>query len=106
MGTARAGASGIFTLPGGRRIGYATYGDPGGAPVLYCHGGLSSHGDIAFADEAAKQHGLRIVAADRPGIGREDGAVADRVSTSLMGVAGYGRFALGHSVVWGGRPAG
>jgi pimeloyl-ACP methyl ester carboxylesterase len=72
MGTPREGASGIFTLPGGRRIGYAMYGDPGGSPVLYCHGGLSSHGDIAFADEAAKKHGLRIVAADRPGIGDSD----------------------------------
>ena len=27
-----------ITLPDGRRLGYAEYGDPDAMPVLYCHG--------------------------------------------------------------------
>ncbi len=56
-------------LPGGRTLAYAEYGAPDGAPVLYCHGGLSSHSDVAFAGPAAAQRGVRLVAPDRPGIG-------------------------------------
>jgi pimeloyl-ACP methyl ester carboxylesterase len=47
-------------------------GDPGAAPVLLCHGladsRLSAHMFTPVADEL----GLRIVAPDRPGIGRTD----------------------------------
>jgi pimeloyl-ACP methyl ester carboxylesterase len=59
----------VFSLPGGRRLDYRTYGDPAGAPVVYCHGGLSAHTDIAFASEQAAARELQIVAIARPGIG-------------------------------------
>jgi hypothetical protein len=36
------------------------------------------------------------------GIGREDVAMADRASTSMKRVGGYGRLALAHWVVQGG----
>jgi pimeloyl-ACP methyl ester carboxylesterase len=59
-------------LPDGRRIECQSYGDPGGFPVLYCHGGLSAPVDIAFADAAARERGVRLVASARPGIGSSD----------------------------------
>jgi pimeloyl-ACP methyl ester carboxylesterase len=62
------------SLEGGRRLAYATYGDPAGAPVVYCHGGLSAHSDIAFADDRARQLGVRLLAVDRPGIGESSRA--------------------------------
>lgn len=63
---------GRVELPDGRRLGYAEYGDPHGAPVLYFHGGLSSRLDIAFGDEAARLAHVRLIAIDRPGIGLSD----------------------------------
>ncbi len=61
-------------LRDGRKLAYGIYGDPEGSPVVYCHGGMSSHLDISFADESARRHGVRIVAPDRPGIGDSDRA--------------------------------
>lgn len=62
----------IFVLTDGRGLGYARYGVAGGIPVIYCHGGLSSRLDIAFAGQAAARAGLDLVAVDRPGIGLSD----------------------------------
>lgn len=66
-----AGAE-IVRLPDGRALGFATYGDPAGAPVLSFHGGLSSRLDAAYADATCRELGVRLVAPDRPGIGRSD----------------------------------
>ncbi len=62
----------LFALPDGRRIECQSYGDPDGFPVVYCHGGLSAPVDIAFADDTARERGVRIVAPARPGIGSSD----------------------------------
>src|SRR5919206_585108 len=32
----------FITRPGGRRLAYAQHGDPAGAPVLFCHGWMTS----------------------------------------------------------------
>jgi pimeloyl-ACP methyl ester carboxylesterase len=69
MSTNDTRTSQVFSLPGGRRLDYRTYGDPAGSPVVYCHGGLSAHTDIAFAAGHAAERELRIVAVARPGIG-------------------------------------
>jgi pimeloyl-ACP methyl ester carboxylesterase len=61
-----------ITLPSGRRLGYSEWGDAGGRPVVYFHGGLSSRLDIAFADGACARLGVRLIAVDRPGIGLSD----------------------------------
>lgn len=37
--------------------------------MIWCHGGLSSAGDGALMDGAARRRGVRLVAVDRPGIG-------------------------------------
>jgi pimeloyl-ACP methyl ester carboxylesterase len=62
----------LLTLPSGRTIGYAIYGDPDGTTVLNCHGGLVSGHDVQPGDRDARALGLRIVSPDRPGVGRTD----------------------------------
>lgn len=64
----------FVSLPDGRRLACVEFGDPDGAPVLSCHGGLSCRLDGALLDAGAKAAGIRIVAPDRPGIGRSDPA--------------------------------
>jgi pimeloyl-ACP methyl ester carboxylesterase len=59
-------------LPDGRWLGYGECGDPHGRPVVYCHGGLSSRLDIAFAGRACERLGVRLLAVDRPGVGLSD----------------------------------
>ena len=61
-----------LTLPDSRTLGYATYGDPAGLPVVNCHGGLVSGHDVSPADEAARSLGLCVISPDRPGINRTD----------------------------------
>jgi pimeloyl-ACP methyl ester carboxylesterase len=61
--------TGSVTLPDGRVLAYEEYGDPAGFPVLSFHGGLSSRLDAAPAHEAAVAKGVRLVSADRPGMG-------------------------------------
>src|SRR5690348_5276825 len=48
-----------ITLPDGRRLAYREAGDPGGRPVLFCHALTGSLG-------------VRLICADRPGIGASD----------------------------------
>lgn len=62
----------FVTLPDGRRLAYAEYGDPAGRPVLHCHGGLSSRLDGCLLDAGARVRGVRIISPDRPGVGRSD----------------------------------
>lgn len=59
----------VIDVGDGRRLGYATFGDPDGYPILNCHGGLVSRNDCALADTPARELGLRIISPDRPGIG-------------------------------------
>ena len=56
-------------LGDGRTLGYHEYGDPGGAVVVSCHGGLLCGLDVAPFERAARVLGLRIVSPDRPGLG-------------------------------------
>ena len=57
------------TLPDGRLLGFAEFGDPQGFPVLSFHGTMSSRLDIYFCDEVARSMGLRVIGVDRPGMG-------------------------------------
>lgn len=56
----------------GRRIGIAEYGDPNGAPVLWCHGGPGSRLEPSWLSDSALAGGLRIIGVDRPGYGLSD----------------------------------
>lgn len=62
---------GAVTLPNGRTLGYAQYGDPDGDPVLWFHGTpgarLQVPPEIAAEGEA---RGLRVISVERPGNGQ------------------------------------
>ncbi len=63
----------FITLPDGRKLAYAEFGQPDGYPVIYFHGGASSRLEPLFlGDELIRQYGLRLIAPDRPGIGQSD----------------------------------
>lgn len=87
---------------GGRTVGVYEYGDPAGRPVLTFHGVPASGAGFDWADAPARARGLRVLAPDRPGVGRStavDGwGVADypAMVADLADVLELGRFA-----VWG-----
>src|SRR5919198_12644 len=60
---------GTIALDDGRALGYAEYGEPGGAPILYLHGMPGSRLDPALLDEEYRRIGVREVAIERPGYG-------------------------------------
>lgn len=60
------------TLPDGRQLGYAEAGDPDGEPLVLFHGFPSSRVFAAAFDEVAQNHGVRVLAPDRPGFGVSD----------------------------------
>src|SRR5215471_3797154 len=59
---------GALRLDGGSVIAFQEYGDPGGTPVIFCHGWPSSRTMAQLADESARSLGVRIISPDRPGI--------------------------------------
>ncbi len=100
-----------LTLPDGRAVAVAEYGDPAGRPVVNCHGGIVSRHDVASAHGAAAALGVRIVSPDRPGVGGSDplpgrslldwpadlATVADALSLGRFAVLGWsmgGQYAL------------
>ena len=90
----------LVPVPDGRVVAVDDVGDPTGAPVLYLHGTpdsrLSRHPDDALAARA----GVRLLAVDRPGIGRSTshpGRTLDSVADDLAAVldaVGVGRAAV------------
>lgn len=89
-----------LTLPEGRVLGYAEYGDPKGVPVFYFHGFPGSRYEARFTDEPAKTKGARIIALDRPGIGLSDFQLERRLTdwpidvAAAAGQLGIDRFAV------------
>jgi pimeloyl-ACP methyl ester carboxylesterase len=98
-------------LEDGRVLSVLELGDPKGKPVFYCHGFPGSRLEARLAAKAAGVLGLRVLAADRPGVGgstfqpgRTIGAwasdiakLADRFelqSFDVVGVSGGGPYAL------------
>ncbi|KAF2464645.1 alpha/beta-hydrolase [Lindgomyces ingoldianus] len=61
--------SDTFTLPDGRKLGYAQYGLQTGRPILYLHGIPGSRIEAAQFHDLGLKLGARIIGADRPGIG-------------------------------------
>lgn len=62
----------VVRLRDGRALCYAQYGAPDGFPVINAHGGLACRLDVAAADAAALEVGVRLISPDRPGIGGSD----------------------------------
>jgi pimeloyl-ACP methyl ester carboxylesterase len=66
-------AEGQFHLAGGRRLGYAEFGDPEGPVVLWFHGTLGARRQfLAKGRRAAERLGLRVIVIERPGTGLSD----------------------------------
>lgn len=92
-------------LPDRRRLSYAEFGDPDGLPVLYFHGAPSSRFEpLLVGDAEWSRLGLRVIAPDRPGMGRSDFQSQRGFSqwppdvVALADALGLGRFAvLGNS---------
>ncbi len=103
---------GRFNLPGGRRLGYAEYGDPAGAVVLWFHGCPGGRRQIPLlARRSAAELGLRLIAIERPGTELSDahayesiaqwatdiGHVAESLGAdrlAVVGLSGGGPYAL------------
>src|SRR3954465_4742936 len=58
----------FIQLDNGGTLAVAEYGDPKGAPVIFCHGWPSSSGLAELTDAAGRELGARIISPDRPGI--------------------------------------
>jgi pimeloyl-ACP methyl ester carboxylesterase len=59
-------------MRGGRTLEVREYGDPAGHPVVFFHGLIGSHHQASYIDEQARLLGLRIIATNRPGVGRSE----------------------------------
>jgi pimeloyl-ACP methyl ester carboxylesterase len=99
-----------IVFSGGRRLGYDEYGPADGRPLFYFHGTPSSRKDWrALGNEGLPEKlGVRVIAADRPGIGLSDFQPGRRIGdwpadvVALADALGIERFAvLGYS---GGGP--
>jgi len=56
-------------IAGHRHVAYAEYGDPAGRPVPFLHGTPGSHRLYRLFADAARRHGVRLLAPDRPDYG-------------------------------------
>jgi pimeloyl-ACP methyl ester carboxylesterase len=91
-----------LTLPDGRLIGYAEYGDPAGIPVFGFHGMPGSRHMFGISDASGRKLGLRLIGPARPGFGLSSphpqrtlesnvadiAAVADALGIERFAVAG------------------
>jgi pimeloyl-ACP methyl ester carboxylesterase len=89
--------------PDGRELSWVEHGDPAGTPILYFHGTPGSGAEAVTLARAADEHGVRIVAVNRPGFagstfqpGRtlldwpdDAAAVADEIGVDRVPVLGY-----------------
>jgi pimeloyl-ACP methyl ester carboxylesterase len=68
----RASANNAIVTRSGRMLEVWQYGDPTGSPVFFFHGLIGSHHQASYIDEPARRAGLRIIAPNRPGVGRSE----------------------------------
>jgi pimeloyl-ACP methyl ester carboxylesterase len=108
IGQSRKGMTMEEVNHNGRRLAYDEFGDPEGAPVLLCHGWMASRLTRHPDDRLTASLGVRLIAVDRPGIGRSQPDAAKTLLTcadDLVAAADHlsiDRFAvIGHS---GGGP--
>ena len=59
-----------LVLADGRILSYAEYGASDGRPLVFLHGFPGSRYAGALVDRAAREAGVRVLAPERPGIGR------------------------------------
>jgi pimeloyl-ACP methyl ester carboxylesterase len=59
-----------IALPDGRWLAFAEFGDPDGWPVMFFHGTPGYRGNPWATDAQFRRAGVRLIAPDRPGVGR------------------------------------
>jgi pimeloyl-ACP methyl ester carboxylesterase len=104
----------VLTLPDGRNLGYAEFGDPNGAPCLYFHFTPGSRLEPVALFSGTRRtwlQGIRLIGVDRPGFGLSDPqpgrtlldwpdditALADHLGIerfAVLGASGGGGYAL------------
>jgi pimeloyl-ACP methyl ester carboxylesterase len=98
-----ADREGSVRLDDGRTLAYRASGNPSGPAVLFFHGWPGSRLDFLPNEATATDAGLRVIAIDRPGIGRSDhqpgraladwpadvAALADSLGISDFSVMGF-----------------
>ena len=62
----------LIPMRTGRILEVQEYGEPNGHPAFFFHGLIGSHYQASYIDEQARQHGLRVIAPNRPGVGRSE----------------------------------
>jgi pimeloyl-ACP methyl ester carboxylesterase len=77
----------MVTLPDGRGLGYASYGDPEGIPCFAFHGIPGSRFEGSLFHEAALSAGVRLLEIDRPGMGLSSPAPGRTVASIAADVA-------------------
>jgi pimeloyl-ACP methyl ester carboxylesterase len=58
----------LLRLKSGGELAFCEYGDAAGTPVFFFHGWPSSRTMAQLTDKSARELGVRIISADRPGI--------------------------------------
>lgn len=77
----------LLRLPDRRALGYLQVGKADGPAVFHFHGHGSSRLEALMLEEQALAQGLRVIALDRPGIGRSDPRTGDRLLDWPLDVA-------------------
>jgi pimeloyl-ACP methyl ester carboxylesterase len=62
----------ILVTRTGRKLEVREYGDDAGHTVFFFHGLIGSHYQAAYIADQAREHGLRIIAPNRPGVGASE----------------------------------
>ncbi|MFO0888900.1 MAG: alpha/beta fold hydrolase [Isosphaeraceae bacterium] len=60
----------LIPMRTGRPLEVEEYGDPRGHPAFFFHGLIGSHHQASYIAAQAREQGLRIIAPNRPGVGR------------------------------------
>ncbi|HET6866195.1 MAG TPA: alpha/beta hydrolase [Solirubrobacteraceae bacterium] len=104
MTTQETATASTIELRDGRRLAFAEYGDPAGAPVFFMHGFTASRITRHPDDRLTESLGVRLITLDRPGCGASDmhaGRTLRDIAGDVQHLAealGVARFAvLGHS---------
>lgn len=104
---------GTVGVAGGRRLGFAEFGDPHGRPVLWMHGTPGARRQIPQAARVASAElGVRLIGVDRPGVGGSTAHMHTSISAAttdvvhlldrlgvrefaMLGLSGGGPYVLG-----------
>ena len=62
----------LLVMRDGRKLEVTEYGDRAGHPTIFFHGLIGSHHQASYISEEAGRIGIRIIAPNRPGVGRSE----------------------------------